>query len=490
MRKIDANTRSFMGLKLCSTWFFLTQDLLGSSFVLLCLIALVLVRVYLPKSVSVGYVIFAISNLGNISSIMLTLSNAIIDLENKMNSTERVLEFSHLPREAPFHIEDPKPDDNWPSKGAIVIDNMNLEYKKDKPVLKKVTLEIEAGQRVGVVGRTGAGKSTLINALFRLIEYSSGTIHIDGADISKIGLHDLRSRLSIMPQTPQLFMGTLRYNLDPFDEYTDELIWEKLEMVNLKNDIKSMEGELSAMVDEGGSNFSLGQRQLISMTRCLLRDARILLLDEATAALDLESDALIQRMLRQNFAGKTIITIAHRLETVMDNDKIIVLDAGEIVEMGKPSRLLRLKDSVLNGMVESTGVENASNLRAIAFGKDTVIASLERKSTFIGVSRQSTSPQKPRRPSSPIPMAPRRERGGSRLLPRHSKEELLPSTSSHDSRLVQVRPAMRRTTASNTLAVDPTLLAIVEEMEDDDAAANRSDSMYSAYADSYASLQS
>lgn len=376
MNKIDANTTDFLALRYCSAWFAVTLDLMGNVFVFLSYVVMILVRTHAPNSMPVGYMIFAVSNSGGISQSLGAFSNSITDLENKMNSAERVLQYFKLPEEAPAEIPENAPPAEWPAHGAIKIDNLVIEYKKDVPVLKNLSCSIKPREKIGIVGRTGAGKSTLITALFRTVEPVSGSILIDDVDITQIGLFDLRSRLSIIPQMPQLFVGTVRYNLDPFDEHTDEEIWKVLKMVKLKSEIAKLDGKLLAAVEENGSNFSVGQRQLLSMARCLLRNTHVLLLDEATAAVDVETDALLQTMIRKNFRDKTVLTIAHRLNTIMDSDRIMVLDAGKIIEFDSPSKLLSDKKGVLHGMVEATGPESSSYLRSIAFGQVSVADSI------------------------------------------------------------------------------------------------------------------
>lgn len=194
---------------------------------------------------------------------------------------------------------------------------------------------------------------SLTVSIFRLVEAAQGRIEIDGVDISSIGLTALRSRLAIIPQDPVLFSGSVRYNLDPFDEHSDERVWDILEKVHLKNDVNLLEGKLDHKVAEGGSNFSLGQRQLICIGRALLRDAKIMVLDEATASVDTRTDALIQETIRAQFASCTVLTIAHRINTILDSDRIMVLDAGRIVEFDKPSQLLKSPETHFAKIVEA-----------------------------------------------------------------------------------------------------------------------------------------
>lgn len=368
MNKIDRNNVDFIALRYCASWFGITQDLVGAVFVALSTITLILVRTYSPNSINVAYMIYALSNMGSISSSLSDFSSSITDLENKMNSAERVLEYCNINAEAPMEIKETKPTDAWPTKGAIVFDDLTIKYSNDSTALKSVTCKVKSKERIGIVGRTGAGKSTLVTALFRTTEPSSGTIKIDGVDISKIGLFDLRSRLSIIPQTPQLFVGTVRYNLDPFEEHSDHELWTVLKMVRLREHVAALSSCLYEQIDEGGTNFSVGQRQLLSMARCLLKGTRILVLDEATSSVDVETDALLQTMLRNNFRECTVLTIAHRLNTIMDSDRIMVLDKGQIVEFDTPKNLLK-KETIFRSMVEATGPETSEYLKAIAFGE-------------------------------------------------------------------------------------------------------------------------
>ncbi|XP_036143719.1 multidrug resistance-associated protein 4 isoform X2 [Monomorium pharaonis] len=275
-----------------------------------------------------------------------------------MTSVERILQYTDLPKEEPVTSDNPPPA-NWPSTGQLSLKNVSMKYHKDNPpVLENLNMTIEPGWKVGVVGRTGAGKSSLISALFRLFnEGLEGEINIDGRDTSTMGLSELRSKISIIPQEPVLFSESLRYNLDPFNQYDDMKLWEVLRQVEL-NDIA-----LDNNIFYGGHNFSIGQRQLICLARAILRNNRLLVFDEATANIDSHTDALIQETIRSNFKECTVITIAHRLNTIIDSNRIIVMENGSIVEFGCPYELLHDKpNGYFSQMVEKTGNQMALSL--------------------------------------------------------------------------------------------------------------------------------
>ncbi|PIN02121.1 Multidrug resistance-associated protein/mitoxantrone resistance protein, ABC superfamily [Handroanthus impetiginosus] len=276
----------------------------------------------------------------------------LCNVENKMISVERILQFSGIPSEAPLLIEDCRPETEWPPNGRIEVENLHIQYSPVLPtVLKGITCTFPGRKNIGVVGRTGSGKSTLIQALFRVVEPSEGRILIDGIDISKIGLQDLRSRLSIIPQDPILFQGTLRTNLDPLQEHSDHEIWEVLHKCHLAENVRQDERPLDAPVAEDGENWSVGQRQLVCLARVLLQRRRILVLDEATASVDTATDNLIQKTIREETNGCTVITVAHRIPTVIDNDLVLVLGEGKIVEYDSPTLLLRDSNSSFSSLV-------------------------------------------------------------------------------------------------------------------------------------------
>ncbi|CAN4123940.1 unnamed protein product [Withania somnifera] len=276
----------------------------------------------------------------------------LCNVENKMISVERILQFSDVPSEAPLVIEKSRPEPDWPLKGRIEIKDLEVQYSPDLPrVLKGITCTFPEGKKIGVVGRTGSGKSTLIQALFRVVEPSEGCILIDGIDILKIGLQDLRSNLSIIPQDPTLFQGTIRTNLDPLQQHSDQDIWEVLQKCQLADIVKQDRRLLDAPVAEEGENLSVGQRQIVCLARVLLQKRRILVLDEATASVDTETDNVIQKTIREETNGCTVITVAHRIPTVIDNDLVLVLGEGKILEFDTPNQLLRNSSSAFSNLV-------------------------------------------------------------------------------------------------------------------------------------------
>ncbi|XP_010540924.1 PREDICTED: ABC transporter C family member 5-like [Tarenaya hassleriana] len=273
-------------------------------------------------------------------------------LENKIISIERIYQYSQIPSEAPAIIEDSRPLPSWPENGTIEITNLKVRYGENMPtVLHGISCVFPGGKKIGIVGRTGSGKSTMIQALFRMIEPSEGRIIIDGIDISTIGLHDLRSRLGIIPQDPTLFEGTIRGNLDPLEEHSDNEIWQALDKSQLGEIIRGKDQKLDSPVLENGDNWSVGQRQLVSLGRALLKQARILVLDEATASVDTATDNLIQKIIRTEFRDCTVCTIAHRIPTVIDSDLVLVLSDGRVAELDKPARLLEDKSSMFLRLV-------------------------------------------------------------------------------------------------------------------------------------------
>uniref|UniRef100_A0A8C5BX33 Cystic fibrosis transmembrane conductance regulator n=1 Tax=Gadus morhua TaxID=8049 RepID=A0A8C5BX33_GADMO len=287
------------------------------------------------------------------------------EVENLMTSVERVMEYTELESEAPWETEKRPPLD-WPSQGLVTFDGVNFSYSADGPVvLRNMNAAFLPREKVGVVGRTGAGKSSLVSALFRLAE-PQGKIYVDGILTSELGLHDLRQKMSIIPQDPVLFTDTMRKNLDPFNQHSDEELWNSLQEVHLKSVVEELPAKMETLLAESGSNFSVGQRQLVCLARAILRKNRILIIDEATAHVDPRTDELIQRTIREKFRDCTVLTIAHRLNTIIDSDRIMVLDAGEIQAYDAPYTLLQDPEGIFYKMVQQTGQQEAEDLLASA----------------------------------------------------------------------------------------------------------------------------
>ncbi|GAB9476735.1 Abc transporter c family member 2 [Globisporangium polare] len=270
-----------------------------------------------------------------------------------MTSVERLLHFRSIPAEDDGESATPINREIWPSQGSIKFDNLCLKYRPELPlVLRGVNMEIQGGEKVGICGRTGAGKSSLMIALFRICEFESGSVLIDGVDIQSVKLRELRQSLAIIPQDPVLYSGSLRENLDPFGDYADEAIWSVLQQVQLADNLKKWGAGLDFVVSESGDNLSVGQRQLLCIARALLKDSKIVVLDEATANVDSATDSLIQVTIKETFVSKTVLIIAHRINTILHCDKIAVMDAGQVAEFGSPSELLSQPESIFSSLAK------------------------------------------------------------------------------------------------------------------------------------------
>ncbi|XP_054717541.1 multidrug resistance-associated protein 1-like [Uloborus diversus] len=350
---VDINNESYYPSLGASRWLSIRLEFLGYTIVFLAALIAVLTR----GTLSPGIAGLSVSYALQITAILNMLVRATADVETNIVAVERCLEYTKTPTEAEWVNEQNKPDDSWPFDGTIKFDEYSTRYREGlELVLKDINCVINPNERCGIVGRTGAGKSSLTLALFRIIEAAGGKIVIDGVDISQLGLHDLRSKLTIIPQDPVLFTGSLRMNLDPFNSYTDAALWLSLEQAHLKDFVKSLEKGLNHEISEGGENLSVGQRQLVCLARALLRKSKVLVLDEATAAVDVETDDLIQSTIRTEFRDCTVLTIAHRLNTILDYDKVIVLSKGEIAEMDSPDNLLKNEKSIFYSMAKDAGL--------------------------------------------------------------------------------------------------------------------------------------
>ncbi|XP_036065584.1 multidrug resistance-associated protein 4 [Oryzias melastigma] len=353
----DLHSEAWFLFLTTSRWFAVRLDGICSVFVTITAFGCL----YLKEDLEPGAVGLALSYAVTLTGMFQWGVRQSAEIENMMTSVERVVEYAELESEAPWDT-DFQPPDEWPQTGTITFDRVNFSYGASEPlVLKDLSVTFASREKVGIVGRTGAGKSSLVSALFRLVE-PEGKINIDGFLTSEIGLHRLRQKMSIIPQDPVLFTGTMRKNLDPFRQHTDEDLWNALQEVQMKAVVEDLPNKLEAVLTESGSNFSVGQRQLVCLARAILRKNRILILDEATANVDPRTDSLIQQTIRDKFQDCTVLTIAHRLNTIIDCDKILVLDAGRMQEYDEPYVLLQNHDGLFYQMVQQTGRAEAASL--------------------------------------------------------------------------------------------------------------------------------
>ncbi|PNP51658.1 hypothetical protein FNYG_15884 [Fusarium nygamai] len=352
--RLDANMKAYFPSITANRWLGVRLEFIGS-IIILSAAGLVLARLSLGSHLSAGMVGLMISYALQITQSFSSLVRATGEVETNIVSAERVLEYTHLPSEAPDIIPNHRPGISWPSKGSVRFVDYSTRYRPELDlVLQNLNLNFKPGEKIGVVGRTGAGKSSLALALFRIIEPLNGGIYIDDVDISTIGVLDLRQRLTVIPQDPALFEGTVRENLDPGEEHDDTELWAALELARLKEHVASMADALDAKIYEGGSNLSQGQKQLVSLARAILKPSSILVLDEATAVVDTETDVHLQKTLRESiFSNRTVITIAHRINTIIDSDRIVVLEKGAAVEFDTPATLMQQKGAFYQLVMEA-----------------------------------------------------------------------------------------------------------------------------------------
>uniref|UniRef100_A0A3Q3RDE5 ATP-binding cassette, sub-family C (CFTR/MRP), member 3 n=1 Tax=Monopterus albus TaxID=43700 RepID=A0A3Q3RDE5_MONAL len=337
--KVDENQKSYYPGIVSNRWLGVRIEFVGNCIVLFAALFAVIGK----ETLNPGLVGLSVSYALQVTMSLNWMVRMTSDLESNIVAVERVKEYSETKTEAPWEVEDKKPPPEWPMGGNVDFQNYSVRYREGLDlVLKNLTLSVKGGEKIGIVGRTGAGKSSMTLCLLRLLE-------------AAIGLHDLRSKLTIIPQEPVLFSGTLRMNLDPFEKYSDEEVWKALEHSHLHRFVSNQPAKLELECSEGGENLSVGQRQLVCLARALLRKTRILILDEATAAVDLETDDLIQSTIRTKFEDCTVFTIAHRLNTIMDYTRVLVLDKGQIAEFDTPTNLISQR-GIFYSMAKDAGL--------------------------------------------------------------------------------------------------------------------------------------
>ncbi|XP_023733602.1 ABC transporter C family member 3 isoform X1 [Lactuca sativa] len=343
MKLIDGYSRPKFYSVACIEWLSFRVELLSSvMFGLFLIFLLILPNGTIDPSIAGLAVTYGL----NLNILQASAIWKLCSMENSIISVERILQYMSITEEGPLVVESTRPNNLWPSFGEVEVLNLQVRYAPHLPlVLRGVTCNFRGGTKTGIVGRTGSGKSTLIQTLFRMVEPTGGEIFIDEINISSIGLHDLRSRLSIIPQDPNLFQGSVRSNLDPLEQYTDEQIWEALDKCQLGDEVRRKEEKLDSTVSENGENWSMGERQLLCLGRVLLKKTKILVLDEATASVDVSADHTIQQALGQHFSDSTVITIAHRITSVLNAHMVLVLEQGLIQEYDSPLKLLENRSS-------------------------------------------------------------------------------------------------------------------------------------------------
>ncbi|XP_063866563.1 multidrug resistance-associated protein 1-like isoform X5 [Scylla paramamosain] len=352
-RRVDNNMVSSIPSIMSNRWLAVRLESIGN----IMTFSAAMFSVARRGTIEGGEVGLSISYALSVTQTLNWLVRMTSDVETNIVSVERIKEYTETPQEAPWDIPNKKPSKDWPQEGIVKFNDYATRYREGLDlVIKDININVKAGEKIGIVGRTGAGKSSMTLGLFRIIEAAAGNISIDNINIGEIGLHDLRSKLTIIPQDPVLFSGSLRMNLDPFNLYSDAEVWSALEHAHLKEFVSSLSTGLQHEVSEGGDNLSVGQRQLVCLARALLRKTRVLVLDEATAAVDLETDDLIQQTIRHEFMDCTVLTIAHRLNTIMDYSRVLVLDRGMVKEFDSPSSLVQDKSSLFYGMAKDAGL--------------------------------------------------------------------------------------------------------------------------------------
>ena len=363
----DAHSRAFFGFFSTTRWLNFRLEAITIALLALASLLAVLVNDRDWYHVNPSIIGLSLTLLLQLSGLLQWFTRQSSELINQMVAIERVAAFTELPSEAPLELSQDKNLKHWPAQGRVQLSDLSVRYRSDLPIaLSGVSFDVESGERVGIVGRTGSGKSTVVEALFRLLEAETGVLSLDGLDITKVGLHKLRRGMSVIPQTPVLFSGcSIRENLDPFSKYHDTVIMKSLSDVQMSDAVTALPDGIHTMIAEGGSNLSCGEKQLICVARAILQKAKVIVLDEPTANVDYATDALLHHALVTSFPGTSVIAVAHRLDTIIDYDKIVVIDGGRLLECGSPHELLEHGEH-FRSMVDETGTTMALELRARA----------------------------------------------------------------------------------------------------------------------------
>ncbi|XP_030856170.1 ATP-binding cassette sub-family C member 9 isoform X1 [Strongylocentrotus purpuratus] len=350
--KIEKNHVAFCFLQDSNRWLGIRLNLIGTLIVLGAGLTSLPASTLHPATFGASLVGLAITYAVQAANSMTWVVRNSTSVELGMNSVERIKYYTKVENEK--YEGSVTPSRNWPEMGHVIYNRVHARYAATLPaILHYVSIDFKPGMKVGICGRTGSGKSSLTLTLFRIIDTFKGSIHIDGIDIGKLSLVDLRSRLAIIPQDPFMFTGTVRFNLDPEERRSDAEIWEALEVAQLKELVRDLPNNLDSMVHEGGDNFSVGERQLFCLARAILKKTRILIMDEATASIDVHTDAILQEVVATAFHKETVITIAHRVSTILDSDQIVVLSEGHVAEVGTPGSLLKKKTSIFASLVRN-----------------------------------------------------------------------------------------------------------------------------------------
>ncbi|KAJ3121077.1 Multidrug resistance-associated protein 1, partial [Physocladia obscura] len=362
-RKLDQANLAGLLFNHTMLWMTLRMNLFGA------VVTLIIALLGVTGVMTTAFVGIALSQISVFSPLANALSLQAADFEASMVAVERLNYYvNSLPKEAPRDLPKDNKLADWPSTGLIEFENLELAYAShpDHLIINGISLRIEGGEKIGVVGRTGSGKSTLMDALFRIVEAKKGAILIDGQNIASIGLKKLRLSIQMIPQSPTLFDGTIRSNMNQLSQKSDAELWESLKRVGMHEYVSQLTEKLDSKVSEGGVNLSAGQRQLLCLAKVLLDKSKILIMDEATSSVDAESDKLIQNLIATQFVNATVLSVAHRLNTIAAFDKVLVLENGKVAEFDSPYVLLGKENSIFKEMVNATGVANAAVITEIA----------------------------------------------------------------------------------------------------------------------------